>query len=352
MKKDSAIGANATEYDSCDDNESDEDYKVHHKVKEEVVEEEESHQFNTPTMTEPPTSFLDLPTELRSQIYGYFNNFSTKRSTAMKKTQESLMLVSRQVHKDWAPTRYRSMTIRVDRALMPEARKYLDDGFDYCDEPMSSKDHCGPQQFQDLFLSTLDDYKLHNIRRIKYDATIWFEDEDEDMRWSEAPYINWTAIKKLGEVLSSSAQVLQSLEKVVLVGDSLAEPGFMGSSTDCYDYPPRAGKEHKRSKKIWSTANHDGKWDEVAREFRDETSPFKNWTVSKKVWIRLHHNDDFYKHRGEEFHYEIEKVQVAFSKPTSSGTSSSDTPSSDTTTSADDIIPRVFRYMPSPWEMF
>lgn len=284
----------------------------------------------TTPMSKSPTGFLDLPIETRSQIYSFFVDFTGKEARAIKKTRENLMLVSRQVHEDWAPMRYRSTTFKVDDVLAPTARKLFDR---YGDEwyVSSSKGYCGPQHFHKLFLSTLPYYKLRNIRRLEYNASIWAEDDFEE-RCSVDPYVDWPAVKKLRMVLNTFANGLQSLERVVLIENPRRERrNEVGYSICLHDYPPNEGLHHERSKKIWSTASRDGKWDGVVREFRGKRSRLNNWLVDREVWIRLQHNPEFYKHRGEMYDYEIKQVRFTFLKPKDS----------DIIASVDNAIPKI-----------
>ncbi|KAK6382914.1 hypothetical protein LTS17_003584 [Exophiala oligosperma] len=89
-------------------------------------------------------TFLTLPLEIRTEIYRYFSN---PECEAVRKTRDSLLMLSRRVSIECSPMFFREMTFRMHSKVWRGANV---------------------KDFEEEFLEHLPAYKLHNIRKLIY----------------------------------------------------------------------------------------------------------------------------------------------------------------------------------------
>ncbi|KAL6245426.1 hypothetical protein RBB50_007425 [Rhinocladiella similis] len=126
---------------------SDDDYESENPESESDDEE----LIKRPQLDQPSSPFLNLPLEIRTEIYNYFRR---PKVEDMRKTRDSLMMVSRQVAAECSPIFYREMKFFMHSSHFT--------GRDTKSVESNAKD------FPEHFLDHLPDYKLHNIPKLEY----------------------------------------------------------------------------------------------------------------------------------------------------------------------------------------
>ncbi|KAJ9607432.1 hypothetical protein H2200_008505 [Cladophialophora chaetospira] len=132
--------------------------------------------------------FLDLPGEIRNQIYQYFlHGLSINESDeytgdqqqiqetidqdAMKKTRSSLLSICRQINKEYTPLFYNTFSVVVHTPRRP-IQAYAPWLY-YGPETTMMVTRSTSENFQQEFLMPLEPYRMASIRHICYDASIW-----------------------------------------------------------------------------------------------------------------------------------------------------------------------------------
>jgi len=296
-----------------------------------------------PEPVQQNSRFLALPLEVRLQIYSYFalippcaylSHFPLEQNEhhLAKKARKNLLMVCRQVAKEWSPIFYRSTTIVVN-TMRPEALRVWNEReqiFHYIGEE-GSADFYRAREFGEVFLKNLNHYKLQSIRKLRYDATLWscggrYNHMLDCETLLEHTAVDFAGLKCLGEILFKNSGILRSLGEVVISGTlELEREGFdLEFENNAWFRLPDIRKPNY-SNKIWLAAsmNSGGRWDEVVRtlQSRSRSGVLKGWEVTKMVRIQVHRCCR---------RFMPEEVQIAFVKRNIAQGSVSDTNTSAT----------------------
>lgn len=164
----------------------------------------------------PQLSFLDLPAEIRLQVYGHFVTIPAATTRTSKEqidhraevilTRYSLQLLCRQISAEWSPLFYSTTTITVNGAVR------------YKELSRTQVHSAGlsPDLFESNFL--LADQSLHilnAIKRIHYDATI-----QEGFYRRNTDY---AGMQELSNIIATHHDVLTSLEEITLLSSGISQ---------------------------------------------------------------------------------------------------------------------------------
>ena len=307
--------------------------------------------------------FLDLPIEIRLEIYGYFAklpeyedygiqllDFAEKESgdviidkrkmkattaqkaaydneyAAIKKTVASLLLVCRDINAEYTPIFYRNQSFRVDTVQPPIDNPWFEPTGQSAatrrkkttitNNDIKSILTVGTaRDFQAKFLRTLTPCKLSHLGSLEYDASIfngyvWHPDKfefdpsplHEGHRANGSSNVDFEGLLHLATVLQEYKDALSSLQRVMLCG--VGDPAMVQPySLD------RFGSANLES--VWSKTIEGPKWEEVERKLvggQDQksrsTAPLSGWKITRRL-VLWGWDDDIV----------ISKVHVLFEKP-------------------------------------
>ncbi|EXJ93928.1 hypothetical protein A1O1_02321 [Capronia coronata CBS 617.96] len=235
----------------------------------------------------PQSTLLDLPTEIRMMIYGHFARASDKQVDegtyeAVSQDRKNLMLACRQISHEWAPLFYQSTTIVVNtRNRMPWPHGHQDDV--YLTAPLFHS----PAEFELVFLKQLDDYEVHKIRRLEFNASVWALVGWEKKVYNCPPFVDFSAIQRLGQVLYQNRNSMKSLTEVV-ISERRTTPNY---PEDLNRLRSDVDVAVRRADDIWSLANSKGEWDHIINQLQGRTrsSFFRGWHVTKHATIEPRH---------------------------------------------------------------
>ncbi|KAJ9607439.1 hypothetical protein H2200_008512 [Cladophialophora chaetospira] len=283
--------------------------------------------------------FLDLPPEIRLEIYSYFartplpqeyaydwktlswpdeeswnrqppmKDAYDQEKEAIRATQNSLLLANRQIGTEFAPMFYRCTIIDVHAMLSPSHNPWYVRRPQPAsrqpkkkEEAISNKDikdivtRATALDFESKYLSKLQPYKISNIRTIHYDASIWdgiriwhpakfnFSTERPGFRTDDTiTNIDFDGLIELAGVLNRYKESLTSLELLELYGVSdeqltAAEPIPMASSSD--------------PQEVWRVASEQARWERVEDIFVKTfdkvgapKAPLSGWQITRRVTL-------------------------------------------------------------------
>jgi len=213
------------------------------------------------------TRFLDLPFEIRDQIYSYIFNDdpSKKRSERSKRraiiTKKSLLSVCHQTSEEYGPLYYRHHQLHI----MVHAT-YLK-----ATSPWRPR-RCSPVDFENRYLGTLAQYKLRNIRQLTYNATILETPCLPDICTSPTR-IDWSGLSHFSGILRKYPGILESLEELkvyVEPNEYLAEYSYYSDDAEA----------------VWCSATQYGPWDEFELELVDH--PLCRWDIARTVLVKAY----------------------------------------------------------------
>ena len=211
---------------------------------------------------------LDLPYEIRHQIYSYFvqrtESSDPRNVKAISKSRKSLLSVCHQVHREFSPLFYRHCTIIV-HAIHPVR---------------SSPDHrvsYNATEFGNLFLSSLATYKIQNIRRLSYNV------HDTSLPRprlllsyrNQMPWVDWTGLNSLAMVLHTFDDSLNSLEELVVY----INPGWWYSSFSAILWAMKDLRDNR-------SGGQGETWIETENKLVGPEGPLQGWDVSRSVGLR------------------------------------------------------------------
>ncbi|KAI1610662.1 hypothetical protein EDD37DRAFT_644352 [Exophiala viscosa] len=210
---------------------------------------------------------LGLPFEIREQIYSYILNYqsSKKRRRGEKRkaitTKRSLLSVCHQISDEYGPLYYRRHPLHI----MVHAR-YLKAKI------LWRPRRCSPIDFENLYLRTLAEYRLRNIRQLTYNATILETPCLPDICTSPTR-IDWSGLSHLTGILRKYDGILESLAELKVY----VEPN---EYLEEYNYFRYDGES------VWCIATQYGPWDEFEDELVNDGGPLNGWEISRNVRVK------------------------------------------------------------------
>ncbi len=193
--------------------------------------------------------FLDLPLEIRTEIYSYLQ--------ACPETRHSLMAVSHQISEECTPLFFRQLRFTI-HALYPSA---LQAGFSKSAIRFSPR--CTPRGFDQFYLRKMSDFRLRNIHSLGYNVARPTE------RRARVSTANWLGMKELCGVLLSHIGSLECLEELVI---------YMKPRWAITQKEVKIDKEE-----MWYVVDRDGTWDEIEQKLVRRGGPLQGWKVSRRI---------------------------------------------------------------------
>ncbi|KAJ9603871.1 hypothetical protein H2200_011393 [Cladophialophora chaetospira] len=192
----------------------------------------------TPHTATAPTTFLDLPVEIRLAVYSAFQKSSIPKSTkkrdlwivqldkaslktsaehgpltdgdgeenrspqrknesetykAVAKSRRSLLLTCKKVHEEWSPFFWSSTTIVLGTSI-----------------------HTDPATFERQFLARVDRHKRDAIRHLAYNPLKWKQEHGDHPKSTEHD-CHHIGVLKLGRVLETWPSLLSNLKDIKII---------------------------------------------------------------------------------------------------------------------------------------
>ena len=289
-----------------------------------------------------PFRFLDLPTEVRLEIYSYLVNVPERvkwprislgsfsynvslvdevgrraeedykrvhKETAL--TRRSLLLLCRQINAEFSSIFYRTSKVIIHRDRVRLDCFRGDWGahilpWPEVSDPIPTRKiitRSDAAFFRTTYFRDAKQSTMSQIRHLDYDASIW-----DKFVW--LPYEMWTicdqdnhlttnidfvGLHKLSRVLAKYKDSFPSLESVRLHGVGDVSNGAYRLGHETLGRAPS---------KIWEVANEGGRWEGVERAFGDvptlQSGALHGWKISRKVVYSNFH---------------VRYVEVTFRKP-------------------------------------
>ncbi|KIW16355.1 hypothetical protein PV08_06406 [Exophiala spinifera] len=189
----------------------------------------------------PSFRFLDLPLEIRSSIYGYFDRPQGKDE---RTTRESLMMVSVQVSTECSPIFFREMEFHIHKG-----------------------ERGSVQHFTNHFLASLPDYKLRNIRKLVYYVD---EARGSNIRGTSGMvHLRRTLLQRIESLDSLEEVVIRTLHWIVfeqLLG--LAEEEIVDADAD----------------EMWrQMCLIDPRWKRAEEGLIGDSCPLQSWNITRRM---------------------------------------------------------------------
>ena len=208
---------------------------------------------------------LDLPLDIRKEIYDYFvgnpKEESTEETRAVKRARQSLLSVNRQINYEWTPLFYRTANIEVRPHKVINAKGIA------------------PDIFEQSFLKVTNTWMLSNIRKLSYNAVA-----------SGPGASDFAGLRVFARILNKYIGHLQCLDVVNLHSSFWRTYGRY-----CQVMP----QNRPDAQEAWQLAGESGQWDKIetlyARRIRG--AALINWQVNRKATIRCFSTPQ----RGEHF---------------------------------------------------
>ncbi|KAK7892690.1 hypothetical protein LTR67_006927 [Exophiala xenobiotica] len=201
--------------------------------------------------------FLDLPLEIRIEIYSYI--------AACPETRHNLMAVSQQISEECTPLIFRQLQFTIHAPYSSA----LQAGFFH--NAIQFAPRCTPNDFDRFYLRKMSGFRLRNIHSLAYNVT---RRTEGGRQWSKA---DRSEMEELGRVLLSHSGSLECLEEVVIY----LKPGW--------DYHLKPGMgwvliEVKIDKeKLWSHVSQEGRWDKIEQQLVRKGGPLQSWKISRRI---------------------------------------------------------------------
>ncbi|EHY58761.1 hypothetical protein HRR83_007487 [Exophiala dermatitidis] len=188
----------------------------------ESASEDALEEASSPEKSEPeiePFRFMDLFPELRFHIYDFFTvippetESSIEERREIQRTRRSLLGVSKDVYKEWAPIFYWNATVRITG---PEW--FPPEGY-----PIDNQWLAAEEEFEEEYMAKIPDYKLKLVRNLTFDhVTDYHENREQWINafgirdWGGSEMIlAWEGYLTLGDILRKHMKKLPSVQRVV-----------------------------------------------------------------------------------------------------------------------------------------
>ncbi|KIW61626.1 hypothetical protein PV05_01726 [Exophiala xenobiotica] len=256
--------------------------------------------------TPPQSHFLNLPFEIRLQIYELFATVPPLEPFQERFNDHFIAV--------WARRNLMlSTTIKVHtpkelHELNPQRFKYGPFTGKHIEKKFVRPEACCTlAEFDHHFLKRLQPYKICNIRKLEYNGPTWFiNSTDSTSTHALDLYVDSAALRSLGRILRSYKSIMTSLSEVVL--------GYVWPfSPDSRSWPSQSSTDPNfEAKEVWRNAASSGNWAGTIRAMQSSTRSgiFRGWGIEKEVAIiiwRLSHRA-----------YSIKEAKVTFRKAQSS----------------------------------
>ncbi|ETI24836.1 hypothetical protein G647_04206 [Cladophialophora carrionii CBS 160.54] len=257
--------------------------------------------MDSTTTTSQCFRFMDLPPEVRKEIYDYFvavpkNDAGfgeevvaiagvgeesydcflpmqrvdvgfVEELAAISKTRRSLLNVSHQINAEWSPTFFRTTTIIVHG---PRS-EYLGGN----DRRITTG---RALSFEKAFLKSASASILSNIRRLCYDASI--HGRFESVSYQRVTTVNFPNLRQFARILDRYRTDLSSLQDVELYARWQI---WHGGNRDLRPW----GLSNAAAADVWARASEGGLWEEIEQLLvrRNRRAALTGWSVVRKVNI-------------------------------------------------------------------
>ncbi|KIW52785.1 hypothetical protein PV05_08406 [Exophiala xenobiotica] len=268
---------------------------------------EQQHNKTIVTKKDAPrqsSRFLELPVEIRMQIYDLFCTVPSKKGqsipperSSVMKARGNLLLTCRQIHQEFAPDFYRSVDIKIHNWWA------LGGGLGPGKAGSLSQAIGG---FERLFLKTLAIHKLQSIRRLELDVSVG----PELLFLSTSASAAHRSTRRLTDVLSKHIHNLKSLCEV-----SMFETVPQEKNTGDWLLPILKSDLQTRNEDFWDSYPGTLEWDIMAARYLQ--SPIRlgflqSWTLTMEAWIQTRSSQAFADELG--CYYLVNRVGITFRK--------------------------------------
>ena len=259
-------------------------------------------------------SFLDLPLELRHQIYGYFEHIPLANSQDQKdreeilKSRRVLQLICRKINQEWSEFFFRTTTI-IANGPSPKPDTHSGKPRIQC---------LSPGFFEIQFLKKVDLPKLQQLRRIRYQISAQVAYERGP--WPESlfdPCLNIDAAINLATILSRHRDTLTALEEVT----------FLAKTSQSFMIAIREPVTARNRERLWYLCGSDGlrgkEWIELRNRMQTELQDewMRDWQIVRRLKVLQRSNFSNPSNISAAWGYIFDEVEVVYrklSKPVSS----------------------------------